>query len=76
MRVMATITDPAIAQRILACLELPPRAPPHTAASSAGCSEFEPDREVLESHFDLIPPEFDFDQRPPDDGSGDTDGET
>ncbi len=28
MRILAAITDPSVARRILECLELPPRAPP------------------------------------------------
>ena len=31
MRVIATITDPQVARRILECLDLPPRAPPLAA---------------------------------------------
>ena len=62
MRVLAAITEPTVAQRILIGMGLPPRAPPLVPASS-------PDPAVgfwLEE-----PASADFDQTPPDDwGSG------
>ena len=61
MRVIAAITDPAVAQRILACMGLPPRAPPLRPASvqgSAATARFEE-------------PAEDFDQRPPDEWGAD-----
>jgi len=61
MRVIAAITDPGVAKRILECIGLPPRAPPHRPAlaqSSAANPRVEE-------------PADDFDQTPPDDwGSG------
>jgi hypothetical protein len=33
MRMLAAITDPEVAQRILECLSLPARAPPNTPAA-------------------------------------------
>ena len=33
MRILAAVTAPAVAQRILACLGLPPRAPPLAPAA-------------------------------------------
>lgn len=58
MRVLAAITDPAIARRILLCLSLPERAPPiFTAPSCAPGGVYGP----------LDCPEIDFDQTPPED---------
>ncbi|MDP6979072.1 MAG: hypothetical protein QF570_10795 [Myxococcota bacterium] len=73
---MATITDPAVAQRILACLQLPPRAPPLATASTTAEVEFEPTLELLGHDFEPPLPEFDFDQCPHNDGSGDDEAET
>jgi hypothetical protein len=56
MRVMAAITEPAVAQRILACMGLPPRAPPLVPASSPGS--------VADSWLEE-PAAADFDQTPP-----------
>ncbi len=59
MRVIAAITDPAVAKRILECMGLPPRAPPVRPASaqdSAATLWFEE-------------PAEDFDQTPLDDGN-------
>jgi hypothetical protein len=75
MRAMATITDPAVAQRILACLQLPPRAPPLAAAALADCTEFDPTLELLEPDFESPQPDFDFDQRPHNEGSGGNEAE-
>ena len=58
MRVLAAITDPAVAQRILVCMGLPPRAPPVVPASS-------PDP-VVDSWLEG-PAAADFDQTRPDD---------
>jgi hypothetical protein len=56
MRVMAAITEPAVAQRILACMDLPPRAPPLGPATSP----------TLAAHAWLKDPAAaDFDQTPP-----------
>jgi len=57
MRVLAAITEPTVAKRILDCMGLPPRAPPLTPAR-ASASVAEP---WLEE------PAADFDQTPPDD---------
>jgi hypothetical protein len=58
MRVLAAITEPTLAQRILACMGLPPRAPPLVPASS-------PDS-VADSCLEERAA-VDFDQTPPDD---------
>jgi hypothetical protein len=58
MRVMAAITEPAVARPILACMDLPPRAPPLVPASSPGF--------VADSWLEE-PAAVDFDQTPPDD---------
>ena len=62
MRMMAAITDPDLARRILACLKLPPRAPPigglrpvSVAAPGLFQSSCAPEVAPLQ-------PEFDFDQ--------------
>ncbi len=61
MRILGAITEPAVAQRILACMGLPPRAPPVVPAAST-----EPGADSW-----LDGPEAtgfeDFDQRPPSD---------
>ncbi len=63
MRLIAAITDPSVARRILECLALPPRAPPLTPAkeidreSMVGRGAFE--RTPAEADGD---PGFDFDQ--------------
>ena len=64
MRVLAAITDPTVAARILRCLALPARAPPPaTARAKVG-----PPDGVGESSSQVIA-EFDFDQsEPSDDG--------
>ena len=56
MRLIAAITDPMIARRILQCLGLPPRAPPLAQPPS-------PER-TAGSWF-TEPEVFDFDQTPP-----------
>ena len=53
MRVIAAITDPEVARRILMCLRLPPRAPPLAPAVSS--------RLVMDSWIDA-PESWDFDQ--------------
>jgi hypothetical protein len=57
MRVLAAITEPKVAKRILECMRLPPRAPPLTPTRGSA-SVAEP---WLEE------PAADFDQTPPDD---------
>ena len=61
MRVIAVITEPTVAKRILKCMGLPPRAPPLTPAPMFRS----------ESTWFADPPtptadELDFDQSPPD----------
>ena len=56
IRVIAAITDPAVAKRILECMGLPPKAPPLASASAQGCAKFSIEESVE-----------DFDQTPPDD---------
>ena len=56
MRMIAAISEPAIAKRILTCMGLPPRAPPPTPA----------DRSPLASDPWLDEP-LDYDQSAPDD---------
>ena len=58
MRVLAAITEPTVARRILECLGLPQRAPPLELASAP---EWAPDPWLEE------PPSADFDQTPPED---------
>ena len=58
MRVIAAITEPTVAKRILECMGLPPRAPPLEPACTSGFSS-DPWREVTKAD--------DFDQSPPDD---------
>jgi len=58
MRVLAVIIDPAIASRILACMDLPTRAPPRSPARN-------PDPAADPCSED--PTTADFDQTPPDD---------
>ena len=60
LRVLAAITDPTVAARILRCLALPARAPPlATAREKVG-----PPESVGELTSEVIP-EFDFDQSKP-----------
>jgi hypothetical protein len=56
MRVLAAITEPAVAQRILECMALPSRAPPLAPACLSGS----PVDAWLEEPAD-------YDQSPPDD---------
>ncbi len=68
MRLLAAITDPGVARRILECLALPPRAPPLAPAKVidsglvAGDSVFGPT--LAETQSD---PGFEFDQSPVED---------
>ena len=65
MRVLATIVDPDVAKRILACMKLPPRAPPLTPAqSTAALNSFGTDDTGWHDP-QSGGPEFDFDQTPP-----------
>jgi len=57
MRLLAAITDPAIAERILICMDLPARAPPlKPADSSDALANFRTD-ETAAADFDQTPPE-------------------
>ena len=58
MRILAAITDPLLARRILACMSLPSRAPPLAAAADP---EPLPDLSFDWRHAP------DFDQTPPGD---------
>ena len=65
MRVLATIVDPDVAKRILACMKLPPRAPPLTPAqATAALERFETDDTGWHDP-QSAGPEFEFDQTPP-----------
>ena len=61
MRVLAAITDPSVARRILECIGLPARAPPlqSPALASAGRSRTDEQAKPGDS--------FNFDQSPPSD---------
>jgi hypothetical protein len=58
MRVIAAITEPAVAKRILECMRLPPRAPPLEPARTP---DFAADPWLEEGEA------ADFDPSPPDD---------
>jgi hypothetical protein len=67
MRILAVITEPDVARRILACLDLPSRAPPlgsSTGASWTAGAEFAP--EPTRGEWDENAG-FDFDPSLPDD---------
>jgi len=57
LRLVAAIEDPAIARRILECMELPARAPPSAAPGSGLHAVSEPDQAW--SSFDQTPPDAD-----------------
>ena len=66
MHVLAAITEPDVAQRILACLNLPTRAPPLSASRPVGPRKGWPEREApstieADAHWSA----FDFDQSTP-----------
>ncbi|MGH0034207.1 MAG: transposase [Myxococcota bacterium] len=66
MRVLAAITEPDVARRILACLNLPTRAPPLARSRPDGRTRGWPEHEVpgaAETHTPWSA--FDFDQSPP-----------
>ena len=66
MRVLAAITHPEVARRILKCLSLPPRAPPLAPAMLLVEQPPEPGMDAQDVSSQ-IGPEFrcDFDQTPP-----------
>jgi hypothetical protein len=56
MRVLAVITKPAIAKRILECMGLPQRAPPLKEASTPGFTADPWQGEPAVADFDQTPP--------------------
>ncbi|MCP4104667.1 MAG: hypothetical protein GY749_03880, partial [Desulfobacteraceae bacterium] len=74
MRVMAVITDPGAARRILACLKLPPRAPPLARAPSTPVAVPDLFEDSCQPEVEPSPLEFDFDQRPRFAGADDDEG--
>jgi len=66
MRVLAAITEAEVAQRILACLALPTRAPPLAASRTGDLAKPWPDpEEPSAAATDLLWSGFDFDQSAP-----------
>jgi hypothetical protein len=63
MRLVAAIEDPDVARKILACLDLPPRAPPVVPAPSPSASD-EDEPSGGEPSWELDP------SAPADDGIG------
>jgi hypothetical protein len=66
MRVLAAITQPDVAKRILKCLSLPPRAPPIAPAmeiTEEPLELLEVD-DLVENALEGPEPQFDFDQTP------------
>ena len=61
MRILAAITDPSVAQKILECMRLPARAPPLLGLSIASECAARPGEQ------DRRDEPFDFDQSPPSD---------
>ncbi len=57
MRVIAAITEPTLAKRILECMELPPRAPPLTPACTSGIVSDPWLEETEAAGFDQSPPD-------------------
>jgi len=57
MRVLAAITDPKVAKRILECMGLPPRAPPLAPARTTGLASDPWLDEAEAGGFDQSPPE-------------------
>ncbi len=57
MRVLAAITEPTMAQRILVCMGLPSRAPPLAPASSSGSGGDSWLEELAAADFDQTPPD-------------------
>jgi hypothetical protein len=62
MRILPAITEPDVARRILACLDMPSRAPPHGAPSAE--AEMRDEDSSPERPWDGDPG-FDFDQSYP-----------
>ncbi len=57
MRVLAAITEPAIAKSILDCMGLPPRAPPLQPARAPDSAADPWLEEAVAADFDQTPPE-------------------
>ena len=70
MRILSAITEPDVERRILACLDLPSRAPPLGLRELA---EGEPTAELTRGEWDENA-DFDFDQSLPGDGAIGPDG--
>ena len=64
---LAAITDPEVAQRILECLSLPARAPPNTPAEFSERELMPMFGNVDESSPHEFSDTFEFDQSPPQD---------
>lgn len=65
MRVLAAITETDVARRILACLNLPTRAPPLAGSRPVGPTRAWPEHEAPSSaETDALWPAFEFDQSP------------
>jgi len=63
MRVLASITEAGVAQRILACLNLPTRAPPNARRRPGGRTAAWPEREARSAaETDALWSRFEFDQ--------------
>ena len=66
MRVLAAITEAGVAQRILACLNLPTRAPPLAGRRPVGRTRAWPEYEAPSAtETDALWSAFEFDQSPP-----------
>ena len=68
MRLIAAITDPSVARRILECLALPPRAPPHEIDREPVVDPIAFELALAEAQLD---PGSDFDQSPVEDPAPD-----
>ena len=67
MRILAAITDPEAARRILECLSLPARAPPNAPAEFSDRTPMAAFGNVDEGAPGDFSESFDFDQSPPQD---------
>ncbi len=66
MRVLSAITEAHVARRILACLNLPTRAPPPARSRSGGRTPAWPERETPGAgETDALWSAFEFDQSTP-----------
>ena len=64
MRMLAAITNPAVARRILECLSLPARAPPNAPAEFSDRQPMPGFGDVDEGFPGEFSESFDFDQSP------------